>query len=92
MVVILEYLFETYSNEIEIPSGADYLTCKIQNGIPTAWFKVYPDQKKEKRIFQLIATRQPFVSIDNIYLDTIIFENGLVYHVHEKRRKKNELY
>ena len=60
MVVILEYLFETYSNEIEIPSGADYLTCKIQNGIPTAWFKVYPDQKKEKKNFSTYSYTSTF--------------------------------
>lgn len=87
MNIIYKYPLETFSNEIELPWGAEPLTVQMQDGVPVLWAKFDPERggsQKVKRTFILVATGYEFPFEDgSYYIATIQMKNGLVWHVFE---------
>ena len=75
----------TDTEEIEIPSKAQFLKAMIQNHRICLWFLVTPTNPKQKRSFRIIGTGY---SCDSVwwsdYLDTVMTEDhSLVWHIFE---------
>lgn len=73
-------------DRVVMPSGADILTVQTQNGWPTIWAMVRPQNEKINRIFHVLPTGTAPENDDYIsrlrYLGTMQFTSGqLIYHV-----------
>ena len=56
--VIWKYKLDSWQKieTIKMPSGAEILTVQEQDGHPTIWAKVEPDNEEEGRVFHIIGT------------------------------------
>jgi len=91
MKTIYKYQLKTDEGvqEIPMPTGARILTVALQNGIPTLWVEVDPDEEPDARRFCIYPTGQPIGvenPVDRNYIGT--FQIGglidtLVGHVFE---------
>lgn len=75
----------------EIPIGAEFLSCGMQNDEFCMWFLVDAIKEKEKRTFTCIPTGYPYKYIEG-YKYSLIgradYNNGLVYHIFEVIEEK----
>ena len=91
-MIIWEFPLETTDiNKVEMPVGAEILTCQVQIGqfglsTPCLWALVNPAAPKETRIIRIIGTGHPVLNEDLHYISTIqMLEGKLVFHVFEKK-------
>jgi hypothetical protein len=71
---------------IEMPRKAKVLTVQLQFNQPWMWAMVDSDNDKEVREFELRGTGENLpvlVATYRKYINTIQFDNGLVYHLFE---------
>lgn len=84
---IWKYKIETTDyQEIEMPIGAQILCVQIQHGEPHIWAIVNTGAEKEKRIFQIYGTGNPFSRFGKnlLYIGTYqIGQGDFVFHVFE---------
>ena len=74
--------------EIELPVGAEILSCAVQHGSPVMWAKVDPEAPKEKRGILVLNTGAELPD-DNfpLFIGTLIFnDGGLVFHVFDDQK------
>jgi len=73
---------------VSMPEGAEILSAKAQNEIPTIWALVNPENKKEARSFFIIMTGKEIPrNCAMKYISTIQIMKGLyqyVMHIFEK--------
>ena len=71
---------------IELPSGAEILTCQFQRGNLCLWALVNPDAPLETRIIRVYGTGHPVkADIVQRYIGTVQDRAGyLVWHVFEE--------
>ena len=95
MKVIHKYpLVVNYSGlcEVEMPKGADIISCQLQGEDITFWAIVNPKHKLKKRIFQLFGTGQAMEDYDKKHYEHVAtvqyaykdyMTTPLVWHVFE---------
>lgn len=92
MNTIFKYLLEiTDFQGIELPKGSEILSVKNQNGSIVLYAGVDTSKEKELREIQIIGTGNPVYSDSKTkrkIIDTVIMDNGLVWHVFERLSKK----
>lgn len=79
-----------YKQTISLPGRAEVLTVQVQNGVPSLWVSVEPDELAENHTFLTFGTGHAIDSsedqdIDGMgYVSTYQLEGGkLVFHVFE---------
>jgi hypothetical protein len=80
MRTIWKYEIKEQSVSTDIPVGAKLLSFQMQNNIPTVWFEVDPEERKEQRRFSLVGTGWKFMA--GGYLGTAQ-QGPLVWHLYE---------
>lgn len=75
----------TDEQEIEVPSGAEFLTARDQMEAICVWFRCDPDKPKSKRQISIRGTGHKAPARDESrYLGTAFLHGGqLVFHVFE---------
>jgi hypothetical protein len=73
----------TESQVILMPEGAAILSVQAQHNRVCLWALVVPNKPREKRVFRIFATGQPYAEEGN-YIGTVQIDDGsLVWHVFE---------
>jgi len=85
--VIWKYELETEDLvKVEMPIGAEILALQTQNDKPCLWVSVDPNQKLERRDFQIVGTGHTMfdTSLRRKYIGTYQLQGGLlVFHLFE---------
>lgn len=68
---------------IGMSPNADILDVQIQNGEPTMWVQLDPDESTVPRKFVLLPTGAEFPKFEGPYIATVQ-EGGFVWHVFER--------
>ncbi len=69
---------------VQVPKGAEYLTCQTQNGHIYAWFIVDPTERNlEPRKYQMIGTGHDF-NPEGLRHFATLQESGYVWHLFEE--------
>ena len=69
---------------LSVPKGAEILCAKVQNGKICVWFEVDPDEKvMEDRVIVTFGTGWNIPKVDKTYIDTVMINDALVFHVYE---------
>jgi len=89
MAVIYKYLIEPgYPTKITMPKGAEILTVHTQGDDAFLWAEVPGGPSlTEDRYFDVIPTGVEFHTEsveDRLFIGTIFFNNGLVFHIYER--------
>ena len=87
---VFKYRLTTPKTTVEMPAGAEILRIDLQQGVPTIWALVDPDETASvERRFDIVGTGWD-VPEDSVYRATYfdregddLFPNGFVWHVFE---------
>jgi hypothetical protein len=89
-MVIWKYVMKSRDLIVEMPKGAQILSCQMQDNLPSIWIMArderVPKEPKETRRFISIETgNETGIPVKKLsFIDTIQFDGGrLVYHVFE---------
>ena len=94
MKAVWEYPLTDMITTVEMPTFTRVLDVQNQNGTPTLWALVHPENVKERRTFRLVETGEPLP--DHIlgalyYRGTVQLHNELsAVHVFEVQNPKEE--
>lgn len=86
MKTIYKYPIERNSESLSMPKGARILSCQIQNGTPTIWALVDPDESPELRMIEVYGTGHSINAgaSQMVFIGTVQMNNGLVFHIFER--------
>ena len=75
--------------ELDVPEGAQILTCQVQNGRAVVWAPVNPAARQTKMRFRVIGTGHPHMDlVDWTYAGTFqLLEGAFVGHLFVKGDK-----
>ena len=82
---IWKYTLRPGKQSFGIPQGASVLHTHEQRGEVCLWALVDPTERQAERVFEVVATGQPFDLLGKyLYIGTVHLEGGLlVFHVFE---------
>lgn len=83
---IFKYPLTLPNNIIRMPLNAHVLCVQMQRGYPTLWATVDPDNGTHERTFNFFGTGHelPDDIYKHVYIDTVQFEDGTVWHCFEE--------
>ena len=88
MAVIYKYpLLLRHENYLDLPPGAKLLSCQEQNEQVTLWFQLEQTDQEEERLFVIHGTGCSWSvpeGFKDVYQDTIVMKDGMVWHVYER--------
>jgi hypothetical protein len=79
---IWKYPLNGMMSDIQMPMEAKVLTVQIQNGQPTIWAQVNPQNESETRHFTIVGTGNPFDDTNHKYIGTFQ-DSPFVWHLFE---------
>ena len=69
---------------IEMPAGAEILTCQMQNDKPCIWVRVNPNAPKETRKLRIAGTGHEIEEENLRYISSFQMNNDvLIFHIFE---------
>lgn len=75
-------------DSIELPIDAEILSCELQDDEIRIWVLINPiEEKTEVRFFEIFGTGHEIgcdMGISRKFLKTLLFRNGLVFHLFER--------
>jgi len=72
--------------DVVVPSGAEFLCAKEQDGEMQLWFKCDDDAEQSVRTIVVVGTGHDIPDGNLRYVDTVLtFGGSLVWHVFERR-------
>ena len=80
---IYKYKIEPEKTKLELPRGAEILSAHTKGDNAWIWALVDPDQPTSTRLIAAYATGYSSVPAGAKFINTIHFDNGLVFHVFE---------
>jgi hypothetical protein len=81
MKTVYKYELRSQDASIKLPKGAEILTVQLQNGIPTLWALVDPENVLEDRFISTVGTG--WEVSDNMKYICTYMEGYFVWHVFE---------
>lgn len=84
--VVYKYPLHSHVYNVALPSGAEVLCAKVQNGDICIWALVDPAiRDADARRFLVVGTGQELPEQELKYIDTVLLEQGQwVFHVFEE--------
>jgi len=74
------------SQELEMPQGAQILSCQAQQGVPCVWALVTTESPKVNRVFRVLLTgahADPLLTA--VHIGTVLLDEGnFVVHVFDE--------
>ena len=72
------------TNELSLPTDAEFLKLGEQNEELVAWFLVDTGRSEQPRFFEIYGTGHGIMNPNAKYLDSFQMQNGLVWHVFDQ--------
>lgn len=71
---------------LDLPTSAQILTVRLQYGKPYVWVLLNPEERKVRRIFNVIPTGITFDARALVYIGTfeVLAGQSLIFHVFER--------
>jgi hypothetical protein len=80
---IYKYKIEPEKTKLELPRGAEILSANVKGDDAYIWALVDPDVPLTDRVIGAYATGYSNVPVGAKFIDTVHFQNGLVFHIFE---------
>lgn len=82
MQVVYKYTLAPFT-VLELPQFASVLSAREQNGEIVLYVQLDRMEPKIKREFYAVPTGTEFDASNTYFIDTVMMEDGLVYHIFE---------
>jgi len=80
MQQIRKYPLEGFVNRFQMPRNAVLLDVQLQRNVPCLWALVDVEQSETPYTVQLLPTGELFAKSPGMYIATVQFSSGLVFH------------